>query len=194
MPRPSLREAIVASATTQFHLHGYNGTGVAAITTAAGAPKGSFYNHFASKEQLALEVVDRFADGMGLEMLADAAMPPLERVRGHFAFLAGALEEHAFRRGCLLGNLAVETAVDGPEVAARVTRFFERWSLALAGAIRAAQADGSVPAHVDAEVVADELIDLYEGRTMRARTTAGPAGMQHLVDHALPRLLELPRA
>jgi TetR/AcrR family transcriptional repressor of nem operon len=194
MARPSLREAIVESAATQFHLHGYNGTGVAAITAAAGAPKGSFYNHFASKEQLALEVVDRFADGMGVEMLADEAVPPLERIRAHFRYLAGALEEHAFRRGCLLGNLAVETAVDGPEVAARVAGFFERWSAALAATVRAAQADGSVPAHVDADVVADELIDLYEGRTMRARTTAGPAGMQHLVDHALPRLLELPRA
>jgi TetR/AcrR family transcriptional regulator, transcriptional repressor for nem operon len=41
------------------HRRGFNATSVQDITDAAGAPKGSFYNHFESKDALAAEVVGR---------------------------------------------------------------------------------------------------------------------------------------
>ncbi|WP_406424298.1 TetR/AcrR family transcriptional regulator [Streptomyces sp. NBC_00873] len=54
MARASLRENLITAAVEQFHIHGYAAAGVKDITDAAGAPKGSFYNHFESKEALAV--------------------------------------------------------------------------------------------------------------------------------------------
>ncbi|MDT7633255.1 MAG: TetR/AcrR family transcriptional regulator, transcriptional repressor for nem operon, partial [Pseudonocardiales bacterium] len=67
MPRPSLRENVVAAAVDQFHRRGYQGSGVKDITDAAGLPKGSFYNYFGSKEDMALEALRRY--GAGREMV-----------------------------------------------------------------------------------------------------------------------------
>lgn len=58
MPRPSVRAQIVDAAYEQFHRHGYNAAGVKLITDSAGVPKGSFYNHFESKEELFDAAVD----------------------------------------------------------------------------------------------------------------------------------------
>ena len=43
---------------------GYVGSSVRDIAAAAGAPQGSFTNHFRSKEEFAGEVLDRYFDHM----------------------------------------------------------------------------------------------------------------------------------
>lgn len=60
MPRPSSREEVVAAAQDRFHRRGYHASGVKDITDAAGLPKGSFYNYFASKEDMAIETLRRY--------------------------------------------------------------------------------------------------------------------------------------
>src|SRR5712664_1441331 len=61
MPRVSVREEIVESALVEFHRRGFSACSVEDITRAAGVPKGSFYNHFKSKEELGAEVVRRYS-------------------------------------------------------------------------------------------------------------------------------------
>src|SRR5678816_4690528 len=75
---------------------GYNATGIQDLLVATSVPKGSFYHHFASKEDFALQVVDRYlADihAMLDQALGDTERAPLERVRGFFerlvSFYAG---------------------------------------------------------------------------------------------------------
>ena len=72
MARPSLRENLIAAAVEQFHGRGYAATGVKDITDAAGAPKGSFYNHFKSKEALLHELLEEFR----LRLKAEVNRPP----------------------------------------------------------------------------------------------------------------------
>jgi TetR/AcrR family transcriptional regulator, transcriptional repressor for nem operon len=50
MSRPNTREEIVQAALKCLVEKGFNAVGVQDITEAAGVPKGSFYNHFESKE------------------------------------------------------------------------------------------------------------------------------------------------
>ena len=60
MARPNVRERLLDAGVEIFHRCGFNGCGVQEITEAAGVPKGSFYNHFASKEALGAAVLDRY--------------------------------------------------------------------------------------------------------------------------------------
>ena len=65
MPRASVREQLVNSALEVFHARGFNGSGVQDIVDAAGVPKGSFYNHFESKEALGVQVVHAYTALVG---------------------------------------------------------------------------------------------------------------------------------
>ena len=64
---------------------GYNDLGIQAVLDEAEVPKGSFYHHFKSKEDFALQVIDLYMGEVhkGLDAcLGDTTRPPLQRVRG----------------------------------------------------------------------------------------------------------------
>ena len=85
MPRPSAREQIVQAGLKCLVEKSFNGVGVQDITATAGVPKGSFYNHFESKEALGAEIVERYgADMRRRELLSNKSIPPLERLRRHY--------------------------------------------------------------------------------------------------------------
>src|SRR5262249_47253914 len=50
--KPSHRDLLLDTGLRVLHERGFNATSVQDITEAAGVPKGSFYNHFESKEDL----------------------------------------------------------------------------------------------------------------------------------------------
>ena len=54
---------IIESAIPLFKLHGYNATTILNISTSAGMLKGSLYNHFKSKEDLLIHVIDHVESG-----------------------------------------------------------------------------------------------------------------------------------
>lgn len=190
MPKASLRDAIVDAALVEFHQHGYAATGVAAITGSAGAPKGSFYNHFRSKADLAMEVADRFAAASPIGLLADASVPRVvDRITGYFDAMLDRLAGIDFRYGCLLGNLAVDTATDEPAVAAHVDEVFDAWVARLATAVRAAQDQGDVATALDADLVAAQLVDLWEGAALRAKARRDGDLTRRVVTDGVRRLL-----
>src|ERR1700677_2300703 len=111
MARPSKREEIVEAALDQFHTHGFNATGVKDITDAARVPKGSFYNHFESKEALADVALVRYGESRRLAELGDRWAEPLARLRAHFEFLRSETErQYDYKRGCMFGNFGAEIA------------------------------------------------------------------------------------
>ena len=65
---------------------GYNATGIQDLLVATGVPKGSFYHHFASKEDFALQVLDRYVAELHAlldKALGDTDRVPVERVRSY---------------------------------------------------------------------------------------------------------------
>ncbi|WP_143343126.1 TetR/AcrR family transcriptional regulator, partial [Crossiella equi] len=106
MPRPSVREVIVEAALAEFHRGGFTASSVDTITRAAGVPKGSFYNHFRSKEELAALIVGKYAEESEWRHDRDPAAPPLARLRARFETMGAILVRNGFTRGCLLGNMA----------------------------------------------------------------------------------------
>src|ERR1700756_4210941 len=111
MPRPSVKEEIVQAAVKMLHEKGFNAVGVQDITDAAGVPKGSFYNHFESKEALGAEIVERYgANQTRREILSDPTVPPLQRLRRHFERICGMFVDSDFTRNCILGDFSAELA------------------------------------------------------------------------------------
>ena len=124
------RDRLVFTAIQLFAEKGYESTSVADILKAAGANSGSLYHFFPTKQDLLLEALRRYRDGIGPMLLAPAwegVSDPIERV---FALLA------AYRRmlvatectyGCPIGSLALELHEPDPPVRELLAVNFDGW-------------------------------------------------------------------
>jgi TetR/AcrR family transcriptional repressor of nem operon len=190
MARHNVREQIVEAGLKTLLAKGFNGCGVQEITASAGVPKGSFYNHFESKEALGAEIVARYAEnGTRRAVLADKSIPPLDRLRRHFGALNDLFIGSDFQRGCLLGNFSAELANQSPLICDSLRALFSRWTRDIEVAIRDAQADASISTRVDAGDLAAFLLDAYEGALLRARVEKNRRPFDRFMQLAFTQIL-----
>jgi TetR/AcrR family transcriptional regulator, transcriptional repressor for nem operon len=188
--RHNVREQIVDAGLKTLLEKGFNACGVRDITDAAGVPTGSFYNHFASKEALGAEIVERYArDNSRREALRDKTLIPLERLRRHFAGLNRMYAELEYGRGCLLGNFSAELADHSPLIREQLAALSASWTKDIENAVGDAQADGSVSTKSNPADLAAFLLDAYEGALLRARVEKSGAPLDRFVEVAFARLL-----
>jgi TetR/AcrR family transcriptional repressor of nem operon len=171
MPRPSVKEEIVQAALKVLHQRGFNATGVQDITDAAGVPKGSFYNHFESKEALGVEALERYWQGAlgSLEVLKDGDVPPVARLKAYFQKLNDFGRKHKYRPGCMVGNLSVEMSDQSPVMRERLAAILTTWSRAIEACVKEAQAEGSMRRDLEAKAIAAFMLNAWEGAVMRAK-------------------------
>src|ERR1700756_5716200 len=99
MAKANVRERLLDAGVEIFHRCGFNGCGVQEITDAAGVPKGSFYNHFASKEALGagwLPPYGQHRAGAAVYILEEAEFRPRERLRRHFVAMAANMAKRGY--------------------------------------------------------------------------------------------------
>jgi TetR/AcrR family transcriptional repressor of nem operon len=171
MARPSVREKLASSAVDTFHAKGFNGCSIQDITDAAGVPKGSFFNHFESKEALALDALDRYLKGTRLDILLDKTVPPLERMKNHLNYIIEKIQDSEFQRGCMLGNLALEMAAEHPQMREKLRGAFDFWSETVESVLREAQAAGDIDPRHDPGQLARFLVNAWEGAIIRLKIT-----------------------
>lgn len=158
-----------------FCERGYNNSGIEAILSVAGVPKGSFYYYFGSKEDFGLQVINRFAENYALKLhasLSDESLSPLERLRAHYerAILTMEGDGDRCRMGCLVGTLSQEMAAQSEVFRTRLEEIFETWSCQLAVCLSDAQTLGEIPDHVDVREVAEFFVISWQGAILRAKS------------------------
>jgi TetR/AcrR family transcriptional regulator, transcriptional repressor for nem operon len=190
MPRPSAREQIVQAGLQCLIRRGFNGVGVQDITDTAGVPKGSFYNHFESKEALGAEIVQRYgADKRRRELLSDKSVPPLERLRRHYQRLSDLYTDAKFERGCILGNFSAELSNQSEVIRESLRKLYEQWTKDVETTIAEAQAQGAVSKTLTAAELAAFLLDAYEGALLRARVERDGQSLDRFMKFAFTKLL-----
>ena len=109
-PATSKRQELIAIASRLFYAQGYGMTGIKQIIEEAGIAKGTFYTHFASKEELGLAWLQdrhqRWTAMMTAEL--EALDTPAAKILGIFGFLASWMEDDGYR-GCAFINTCAET-------------------------------------------------------------------------------------
>ena len=190
MPRPNAKEQLIVAGLNALLEKGFNGVGVQEITEQAGVPKGSFYNHFESKEALGAEIVERYGlNSTRRAILLDKTVAPLQRLRTHFETLNASFIKSKFERGCLLGNFSAELANQSPVIRESLVTLFERWTKDLEVAIADAQSEGAVSSDRDAGDIAAFLLDAYEGTLLRARVQRDRAPFDRFMKLAFEQIL-----
>ncbi|MEY9148899.1 TetR family transcriptional regulator C-terminal domain-containing protein [Bradyrhizobium elkanii] len=171
MARPNVREQLIEAGLETLHLHGFNGSGVQDITDAAGVPKGSFYNHFESKEDLAVQALERYWQNGATRrtLLSDTSVDPVERLRRHFRGLSDLAIRQNFQKGCMIGNFSTELAVHSNEVRDRLAEIYAAWSRSIESCVREAEKAGRVQPRLPAATIATFLLNAWEGAVLRSK-------------------------
>ena len=181
MPKPSLRDTILDAGLRAMFRTGYHGTSVRDVTAAAGAPQGSFTNHFRSKEAFASEVLDRyFASVRGLvaEALEDTHLTPRSRLRRYLDLITGRLEGDGFSRGCLIGDLSLEASGSSEMLRTQLDAIFREWRAPFAACIAEAQASGEIASAFEAGELAEFLLASWQGAMLRMKVERSPAALE----------------
>jgi TetR/AcrR family transcriptional repressor of nem operon len=170
MAKSNTRDLIFEAALKLFPEKGFNACGVQDITSEAGVPKGSFYNHFESKEALGAEIVQFYGErGNVRDVLADRSIAPMERLRRYFLGLNEMMISRHHEQGCLLGNFSAELSDQSSLIRTQLVTVYAKWTRIIAAAIADGQADGSIASDLDASTLASFLLNAWEGATLRAR-------------------------
>jgi TetR/AcrR family transcriptional regulator, transcriptional repressor for nem operon len=192
MGNANIRERLLDAGLETLHRRGFNGCGVQEITEHAGVPKGSFYNHFASKEALGAAVLERYWEQRAesvLRLLEETNVGPRERLRRYFSILAANMAKRSYRSGCLIGNLGAELSDQSELVRDSLVTVFAGWTKAIEACIREAQRMGEVRVDCDAAVLASFLIDAWEGAVLRAKVVKSEAPFKEFNEVVFEMLL-----
>jgi TetR/AcrR family transcriptional regulator, transcriptional repressor for nem operon len=192
--RPNVREQLLDAGLRVLHERGFNATSVQDITEAAGVPKGSFYNHFESKEDLGGEVVLRYLESSNetQAVLRDPKLSPYARLRKYFEGLVQVAEKKEFSGGCLLGNFGTELSEQSEMIRARVSKEFSTWSAMIANVIAEAQAQGQISKDLPARTLAAFVLNGWEGSLIRARVDKSKAPLEQFVKVTFAKTLAAP--
>jgi AcrR family transcriptional regulator len=182
--RGSARDRLLAAAAEGFYNHGVNGTGIDAITAAAGVAKMSLYNNFASKDDLVLAYLQaRHEEWLDLyhRRLATAAgaRAGIAAVFDAYIDHAEMAYQHGFR-GCGLLNAAAELPAGAPGRAV-VRRHKEDVEALLAAHI----ADLGMVTPERVAPLAEQLSFMLEGAVARAGLEGNAERLHHARDLAL---------
>jgi TetR/AcrR family transcriptional regulator, transcriptional repressor for nem operon len=139
---------------------------------ATSSPRRRFTNHFRSKEEFALEVLDLyFANTRRLvsEALGDGGLKPRERLRRYLDIITRRLASDEFSRGCLIGDFSLEAAPQSEMLRARLGEIFAEWRAPFAACIAEGQGAGEIDATFAPEELAEFLLASWEGAILRTK-------------------------
>lgn len=164
MPRPSHKDKIIESGLAVFHQFGYHASGVQMVVDHAGVPKGSFYNHFKSKDELGLEVLNAYwrQSDDSRAALRDPEQNPLDRIDTHLAAFT------VTESGCLVGNFTSEMANE-PQFRQALKSVYASWIADFETCILQGQEDGSIRDDQSAKVLAEFIVTALEGSVLKRK-------------------------
>jgi len=171
---PDTRERLLQTAADLIWTSSYHATGVDRICEAAGIHKGSFYHHFASKEELAIAALEDQWTRIKprVDEVFSPATPPLQRLVNYARMTVEMQREKQLHTGCVCGcplyALGSEMGTLAPALQHKIQALLEVKMRYLVSAVRDAHAAGEIVAP-DPQRTAQLLIDLAEGMLMRAR-------------------------
>lgn len=182
------RERILDAAAQLFREKGFDGIGVADLMKAAGLTHGGFYGHFASKEDLMAQALERALDGgreLGERLAAGAGGEPGAALGAVADWYLSCEHRDGLGNGCAVAALGADAARQGPGVRQAIGRgvrsFAERLAQLVPGrseAERRRQALAAYATLVGALVLARAAADDEElsREVLEAARAALPAG------------------
>ncbi|MDY6840447.1 MAG: TetR family transcriptional regulator C-terminal domain-containing protein [Pseudomonadota bacterium] len=184
MTRTDTRSHIIHTGAELIGHKGFGATGINAVLTAAGVPKGSFYHYFSSKNDFGLAVIDAFAEEYDAKLgriLNDPSRSCVDRLRAYFDTGFETMTGCEYTRGCLIGNLGQELAGQNEAFRQRLDTVFASWEKRFEQCLGDAQQAGDISAGIDPADAASFLLSGWEGAILRSKVLKSTEPMERFV-------------
>lgn len=179
------REMILHQAATVFNLRGYFGASMADIMQATGLEKGGIYNHFQSKDDLALQAFDYAVDLMREQYAAaiKGRFNAIDRLNAVIEAFGGMAAGSPLPGGCPVINTATEADDAHPALRERAREAMQEWVDFIRRIVQRGIERGEIKPEVSADQVASVLFAMLEGAIIVTRLAADPSHMERMLEH-----------
>ena len=184
------RAFILQSAAEAFAERGYGDTTLSELIARSGLTKGAFYFHFASKEQLALAVLEE-KQRQWREFVQEQVLARPRAIDQLLALGPAMIRLHREDPGAYSAQRLTRDLARVPELADRVRAQTRDWIELVAGIIRAAQRDGDLAVKLDATALATILVAATDGLKDLSDVIDPPSRARRGFERRLQHLTEL---
>jgi TetR/AcrR family transcriptional repressor of nem operon len=181
------RERILARSAQLFNRQGYSGSSLSDIMRETGLEKGGIYNHFSSKEQLALEAFD-YAYKLVQQRTRQALsgkFNAIERLVAIVSVFQDEFEDPPVPGGCPILNTAIEADDADEMLRDRARAAMDDWRTTIHRIVNKGIDRQQIRPGVDADEVASILIATLEGAIMLSNLYKDPIHIQRAADHII---------
>ena len=179
------RERILIRAARLFNEKGYFGVSFTDLMRATGLKKGGLYNHFESKEKLALAAFD-YAVGLYRARFDEALRSKsnaVDRLLAIVDVIRSSATDPPVPGGCVIMNTAIESDDAMPALRERARKAMESWRKLVRRTVEAGVQAGHIRPDADPDDIATLLIGTLEGGIMLAKLYKDPVHVLRSADH-----------
>ena len=171
--RKIYKEDIIQSGYDLFYEKGYSVTGIKEITEKIDIPKGSFYNHFKSKEEFGIAVLDNYIQkniAFLKQVLLNPEQSPINNLKQFFNdYIKLQEEELECSKGCLMANLTMELADVNQAFQLKAMNGFETVTAVFENCLNRAKDLGEINIDTDTETMASFIVNSWQGAALRMK-------------------------
>jgi TetR/AcrR family transcriptional repressor of nem operon len=175
MAKSNTKDRLIDTAIEMVWKNSYSSVSVDDICKAADVRKGSFYHHFKSKADLAIEAMEAHyqASKIDFDTAFSPSLAPLERFDRMVDMVCEkqqkAAKEYGHVCGCPFATLGSEMAGQEDLIRSKADDVFRRFSRYYESAIRDLVAEGLLPGDTDVMARTEEISSHVCGQVIMAR-------------------------
>ena len=179
------KEKIVKQAAELFNQQGYAGSSISDIMRATGLQKGGIYNHFQSKQELALAAFDFASQQTSRRFLIAIKGKPnaIERLQAILFVFSRFVDEPPLVGGCPILNTAIESDDANPALRNRVQKAMDAWRNMICRIINKGISSGEIRVNVEADTFATIMISTLEGAVMMSKLYGNSIHLERAIEH-----------
>jgi TetR/AcrR family transcriptional regulator, transcriptional repressor for nem operon len=179
---------IIEKSAALFNQQGYAGSSMSDIMQVTGLQKGGIYNHFTSKDDLALQAFDfaisqikqRYREAWGSKQ---HSIERLQAIISVFRVYIDNPEHPIIKGGCPLLNTAVESDDAHPALKIRAQQAMNSWRDLFSGIMRKGIKKGEIQPNINIDEVASIIISTLEGSVMMSKLCDDSIHVERAIAH-----------
>ena len=179
------RTMILERTAQLFSRKGYFGSSLSDIMDATGLEKGGIYNHFTSKEQLALEAFDyafeRVQQRVRLALVGKKHA--IERLIAYTTVFQQLAEDSLLSGGCPVLNTAIEADDAHPGLRDRARNAMNIWRASIHHIVAKGIERQEIRPGVDIEAFTTVFVATLEGAVMLSKLYENGIHMRYAIEH-----------
>ncbi|ARV59007.1 TetR family transcriptional regulator [Nostocales cyanobacterium HT-58-2] len=179
------KERILQQAAELFNQQGYAGSSISDIMRVTGLQKGGIYNHFKSKDDLALQAFD-FAIAQIKQHYRDAIRSKrhsVDQIRAIMNIFRGYVDHPPIKGGCPVLNTAIESDDAHPALRTQCQQAMNSWRKMFCRIIQKGIEKGEIHSTIDADEVATIIISMLEGAIMMSKLYGDSIHIERAINH-----------